>query len=436
MIRSSIKSKGEFAIRHFHLRLFVFAGLFLAETILAAGYEKSALFGAKSASLGGAGALTANPAEALAFNPSLIAGAKSGATINLNYSPIQSQLQGPINNENVVLTSSQARSNSAGVFAGYTLESGLGFALGKYAVGGGSARYNAVEFSGFDDTLDLNTALKISETALGAAYRVTNQLSLGLSIRQLDYSFSYARVGRAYLGFAIAAPEFEDLEDTAYGYKLGATYKPWPGTQFIFVYRSPIDIEAKGRVTGGKALTPLFSTTVAPGDATLKTQFPEAYALGYGHKWSDTIKSYIVYELIKYSALKEVEIETTSSTVGNRTNVLEWSDQKTLRLGVEYSGFVVPLRVGYTYNSQVTSDDYANAMNFPPSDAHTYTLGLGYRFQVYGNPLTVDAAYDYMSASGDGNGAASGSISSDFRAGHYASRIVGFHLSLTYLWGT
>lgn len=401
------------------------------------GYEKPTLYGARASALGGVGSLIANSADALSYNPGMIASGHKGWVVSLNVSPIKSQLGGPWNNDNNVVESSEQTSLSAAGMLAYNFNENLAVSFGRYAVGGGKTVYDDVVYRGFSDTLDLYSDIKISEIALGLGYRLNDQWSFGIATRRTTYEASYTRPARALIGLAVGAADFKDLKDeSSAGYRLGIHYKPNARLRASFVYRSPVDIRATGYVTGGKIITPLVDLSIAPGDAQLRTTLPQSYTLGAGFRWNNDFQSFFEWSSTNYSTVKTVEIETTSSDVGNRSIVQNWKDQTLIKLGLEYTGWLLPLRAGFNHVNQVTDTDYSNPMQYPPTALQSFSLGTGVRFQLFKNPARFDIAVDQTEGSGDGGGAAPDSnYTNDHRAGKYSIKALAMHASFVYFFG-
>lgn len=67
-------------------------------------------------------------------------------------------------------------------------------------------------------------------------------------------------------------------------------------------------------------------------------------------------------------------------------NVFDWKDAPTVRIGAEYKlTDNWPVRVGYVFDGQASSQNYPSAFGTPPAASHSGTVGAGYRgerFQV------------------------------------------------------
>ncbi len=404
--------------------------------VLASGYEKPSLFGARPAALGGVGSLAGNAAEGLAFNPGIISAGRPGWTLSLNFSPTSSELSGPFNNDNDAVTSSKQTSNSAGGMVAYNWNEKWGVALGRYAVGGGKTVYDDVVFRGFTEPLDFYSDIKLSEVALGLGYKINEMWSLGIAVRRLTYEASYTRPARAAFGLAVGAPEFRDLKDDSDGYRLGLQFRPNPALKTALMYRSPVDIRAEGFISGGKAITPFFTTAIAPGQARLITTLPQVYLAAVAYRWTPTWQTFFEASSTNYSTVRTVELETTSSDVGNRSILQNWKDQTLYKLGVEYTGFAMPLRAGISQTSQVTDEENSSPLIYPATALQSLSLGTGYRFKIFGNTAQVDFAIDKTTGQSQGGiGKPDDDYTVDARQGTYGIDIFASHLSFIYYFG-
>lgn len=408
-----------------------------AQWAQAAGYEKPTLYGARASALGGVGSLIANSAEALSFNPGMIASGRKGWVVSLNVSPIKSNLSGPWNNDNLVVESSPQSSLSAAGMLAYNFNDHWAVSIGRYAVGGGKTVYDDVVYRGFSDTLDLYSDIKISEIGVGVGYRLNDQWSFGVASRKTTYEASYTRPARALLGLAVGAADFRDLKDeTQAGYRLGVHFKPNARLRASFVYRSPVDIGAKGLITGGKIITPVIGMNIDPGDVLMKTTLPQSYTLGLSYRWDKDWQSFLEWSSTNYSTVRTVEIESTSSDVGNRSNIQNWKDQTLIKVGLEYTNWFMPIRIGYNHTSPVTDADYSNPLQYPPTALQSFSIGTGIRFSLFKNPARVDFSMDQTEGSGEGGTApVDGDYSNDFRAGRYGIKVFATHLSFVYFFG-
>lgn len=416
--------------------------LFAASTMLmfsaqavASGYEKSIVWGGRSAGLAGIATPWAEGSTALYFNPAGLVGEKVGHDVSLNVSPTQSKFQGPINSNNDQVTSESKTLYPLSLMYGKTLNDKMGFGVGFYVSGGSYANFEDVAYASPTATPDVKTDLKVYELAAGYAYRVNEALKLGLAWRvvmaEADFSFVQRGTG------TLANIEVKDMEDTNYaGFKLGAQYKLNEATKLGFTYRSEVKLEAEGKF-GGAIYNPGPVLTIDETDAKAKTTFPMAATLGVQHDMNENWKLFGEYAWTQYSKVDKIAVEGTITRSGgtfvasNPEIIQEWDDQHNVRLAAEYLGWGMPFRFGYGWTSQVTNDDYARAAFTAPGDAHTLTLGSG---RTLNENLQLDAGLEYTWIEGEGNGAAAGTTGAgnDIRAGDYTTSNWALHLSAAY----
>jgi long-chain fatty acid transport protein len=419
-------------------------------TAHAAGFEKSIVWGGRSAGVAGIATPYMQGADALYFNPAGLAADKAGHTLSFNISPTSSQFKGPINNQNTEETSKSGLLTPLGLTYGFTpSESSWGFGLGAYVSGGSNAHFENVKFFGGEsDKTEVKTDLQIMEIAAGAAYRVSDDLKIGLAWRVVMAQANFAFASRSALlppfpggTVTIANAKLSGLKDTeAAAFRFGAQYKVSESTELGLTFRSEVNLEATGKadlkvfnpMTG--AVLPTASATDK--DATARTTFPMAVTLGALHKLNEDWNLLGEYVWTQYSRVGEINVESDAfaSTGGKTSLKTEWADQHNVRVAAEYLS-PWPVRFGYIWTNTVTKEDHARASFTPPGPAHTVTLGTGKAFEFGEQNLRFDAAFEYTTTSGDvGNGAAAGgnAVGGDTRNGKYSVNAYVAHLGLTY----
>jgi long-chain fatty acid transport protein len=410
------------------------AALFCTQ-VFASGYEKSIVWGGRSAGLAGIATPYSEGANSLYFNPAGLVAEKQGHDIFFNVSPTESKFQGPINSSNDQLTSESKTLYPLSLMYGNTLNEKMGFGVGFYVSGGSYANYEDIPYSSPTATPHVKTDLKVYELAAGYAYRVNEKLKLGLAWRvvmaEADFAFVQRGTG------TLANIEVNDMKDTNYtGFKLGAQYKISDATKLGFTYRSEVELEADGKF-GGKIYNPGPALNIDANDAKAKTTFPMAATLGVQHDLNENWRLFGEYAWTQYSAVDKITVEGTLSHSGgtvvatNPEIIQKWKDQHNVRLASEYLGWGMPFRFGYGWTSQVTNDDYARAAFTAPGDAHTLTVGSG---RTFNENLQLDGGLEYTWIEGEGNGAAAGTTGAgtDIRQGDYTTSNWAVHLSLGY----
>lgn len=405
----------------------------LVNQAMASGYEKSILWGARSAGVGGVTTPYISGSQAVVFNPAGLVGEQGSRDLSVEFSPTMTQFKGPINNANDVETSKQSLLPIFGMTYGATVNEKVGWGLGVYVAGGAKATYEGVPFTGFASTADVKTDLTITEIALGAGYKVDDRLKLGVAWRVAMAQATFSVVNRVS-ATAFLNPQLSNLKDTRYdGFKLGAQYKLDEKTMLGFSYRSELNLQATGDI-GGQLVTTTTTLPVTPTSGTVKTTFPMQITLGAQHNLNEAWRLYGEYVWTQYSRVGDIEIDGTIAvpaanvSVSNSKVQQQWKDQHNVRLAGEYVSTPWPVRFGYVWTSQVTNSDWARATFTPPGAAHTFTLGTGQTFTVQEKPLQFDVAGEYTTVSGDTGTPGS----NDIRPGTHSATAYALHAGVTY----
>lgn len=403
----------------------------------AAGYEKSIMWGGRSAGVAGIATPYMTGSQALYFNPAGLVGNTVGQDISLNVSPTSSQFKGPINNENAIASSQQSTAAPFGLIYGATINENLGFGIGGFISGGTNVMYENVPFTGYGEGAEVRSNLTVAEISAGAAYKVTEDLKIGLSWRFVMANAGFSSVSRVPVGgnVGLINSRFTDLEDTeALAFRVGAQYRLAEKTLLGLTYRSEVNFEAAGTSSvrlippGGGAGSTLTSTGV-----TARTTLPMQATLGLQHDFSDEWRGLFEYAWTQYSRVGEIPIAGTFAFGGADRSFpalrQNWQDQHNVRVGGEYLATSWPIRAGYGWTSTVTDPALARASFTPPGPAHTVTVGTGQTFSVFESPVQFDAGFEYTTTEGDGEVNAA---DPNIRPGTYSAAAYALHLGLTY----
>jgi long-subunit fatty acid transport protein len=400
----------------------------------ASGYEKSIMWGGRSAGLAGIATPYVKGSQALYFNPAGIAAEKTGTQdLSLNVSPTWSQFKAPINNNNDIVTSDRKLLVPFGLTYARNVSDSWAVAVGYYVSAGAFADYQDVSFAGVTGRPEVKTDLQVTEAALGVGYRANEHWSFGAAWRMVMAKADFAFVQRA-APTIIANVKVKDLDDTNYaGFKLGAQYRVDDDTRFALTYRSQVHLDAAGKIAttvynGGS------TTNFAEGDATAHTIFPQAITLGAEHRLSDQWRLLGEYVWTNYKKINTINVDGRSGAAVNPQLELHWNNQSNVRIAAEYRHFMWPLRFGYVWTSQVTRNETARPSFTPPGPAHTVTLGTGQEFGFGEQSLAIDGGLEYTVASGEGHGATAGTgtAGTDIRSGKYSVEEIALHLGATY----
>jgi long-subunit fatty acid transport protein len=408
----------------------------------AAGYEKSIMWGGKSAGLTGIATPYTSGGEAVYFNPAGLAGDKVGSDASFYISPSWNSERGPFDNNNTIIASENGMITPPALFYGRTVNDKWGYGVGFYSAGGLVVNYNDVAYSGAAGPVSLshiNADLKLFEFSPGVGYKVNDKLKVGAAWRMeiAEASFAFAQRLPGTGGAFLLNAEVNDVKAQSYeGLKFGAQYKFNEKHSFSFVYRSPTVIQGKGKF-GGTLRRP----TIAGGDVAIDkssvkvgTEFPQQVTLGAMHKLSDTWNLFEEYTWTDYSKVDHITLDGTITVPAvfsaEATDMKQqWHDQQNIKVAAEYLGFAMPIRFGVQWVNAVTAKDMARLTSTPPGDGFGVSLGTEYKPK---ENLTLSVAGEYAKLEGDATGAAPGDATSDFRAGKVTGFSSAIHLGAQY----
>lgn len=401
-----------------------------ASNAVAAGFEKNIMWSGRHAGVGGAAVSFAQGSEALYFNPAGLATDRAGGDISLNVSPTSSSFDGPFQ-DGVVVGSKTSITFPFGTTASYKLNNGLGVGVGAYVSGGSTAEFDDVTVSPATSVRpDYKANFQIVEVAAGVGYKIFDELKIGAAWRA---GFASGDFWTGYVTTtpttALVSAQLKDLSGENFaGFKLGAQYdaKTWG---LGIAWRSELEFDLEGVVSGSQAPLPGISeTALIPSDAKVTTNFPMQLVVG-GHLHLVPNLWHLAAEYVytQYSVNERLEVTGTLSGVDVPDVDLKWDDMHNIRLGMEYLGFILPVRAGYVFTTQVVPESNARPTLSSPGIAHTITLGTGHGF--WQKTLMVNGAIEYSFASGSAPATAA---LNDPAGGDYSSQTVAVHAGMTY----
>jgi long-chain fatty acid transport protein len=133
---------------------------------------------------------------------------------------------------------------------------------------------------------------------------------------------------------------------------------------------------------------------------SFKMNFPAVYSLGVGYSNSklDLAFDFRQVEYSKTEGFEEYGWSTTGAVKG-----FGWSDMQMLSLGAQYKGIKkLPLRVGYTYNTNPIKPELAFfSASATAVIQNAYQFGFGYEFS---EKLTLNSVYHNAKSDGSTGG--------------------------------
>ena len=274
------------------------------------------------------------------------------------------------------------------VGAGYRIQKLITLGVGVYPVAssGATFHYGATKDSTELFFLEASPAIAINvlpNLRLGAGYRMTY-------VRLNRYSGQPDSSTVPYLDFTLTGQNFT-------GFRVGAQYDPLPWLSFGAVFRNPTTTKVSN--SHGIALRLEFK------DVSTKFKLPAK--LGFGSRAD--------FEQFGLHGALAADFEytfnsenvgypltgTESGTIDPTTvsNVFEWSNSATVRLGAEYRVWRnqalqidrVALRAGFVHDTKTANAQYPTAFGTPPGPTRVITVGTGYN----GGKWQANLAYGY-----------------------------------------
>jgi hypothetical protein len=405
--------------------------VFISSSAWSAGFEKAQTWSAKAASLGGAVVGSSSGSEALYFNPAGLVESSNRGEVSFNISPTFSKFTGvnPYSAKGSIAGTS-GFSPLFGLVAAYQATPKLGIGVGYYVSGGTKSKFEGLDYSNYNANFDslkptVETDLAITEAAVGAGYQLAPGFRVGLAWRIIMVNAKFSTVASNKSTYVIES-NIENIKATQFnGFKLGAQYEEpnhrWGlGANF----RSAVSFNATGDASRRtETAAPGDFTTTNQGKSELQNAFPYQIAIGGWTRATELLRISYEYSFTNYTQNKGLVITTGATT---STIVQNWKNQHIARLGGEYTGLSLPLRLGYAYTSQVTPSDHARSTFASPGPAHAFSVGSG---MILTSHIDLDGALEYTFASGKGSNIASGEVlsDSDFKSYAYAA-----HLSAKY----
>lgn len=382
-----------------HLRVAVVLAATVATggTLHAGGYDTPMLYSARHMGMGGTAIGYVNDASALYHNP---AGLAHTGKLSLlaDFSLLLAHTRASPDLLSRDLTSQLTVAPLFLVGAGYRLSRLVTVGLGVYPVASAGATY---EYPVGDATVKNRTRLVFAEASPAIAFNLPYDLRLGLG-----YRVTYVSLER-FQGVP-GAPGNPGLDFTTSGtnwagFRLGLQWTPRPWLSLGASYRH----KTSTKVTNdrGIALGMVFED--------IETEFVLPSKLGLGSRADVNHFGFALDAEYTFNSQNQAYplVGTPEATAAmplpmrlEVPNVFRWSDQVTVRGGMEYRTLPradgtrpLALRAGYIFDGKTTNPRYPSAFGTPPGPTQVLTTGAGYRYAAW----DVNVAYAYRFGSGE-----------------------------------
>ncbi len=419
-------------VRSTRLAVVLIGALVVSSSAMAAGFEKSLTWSAKSAAQGGAVVGSVAGAEALYFNPAGLSDSSTKGEISANFSPTFSQFQGV----NPFSTAGSIKGTTGfspvfGLVGSFKPTPKLGIGFGYYVSGGTKAKFEDLDYSNYNANFDslhptVETNLAVTEAALGAGYEVMPGLKIGLAWRVVMVNANFSTVttnGSSIL----RETDINNIKATRWNaFKLGAQYEE-PNHRWGLgaAFRSSVDFTATGDsiLKSETSAAATNYTTTDTGKSYVSNTFPYQLNLGGWTRATELVRIGYEYSYTHYNSDQGLVIQ--NGVTGVSTITQNWKNMHVVRLGMEYTGMAMPIRAGYAYTSAVTPTDRARSTFASPGSGHALAVGTGL---ILANNMDLDGALEYSFAGGTGkNVSTEVANDSDFKSHAYVA-----HLSAKY----
>jgi len=347
----------------------------------AAGFDTPILYSARHQAMGGTAIAAVDDPSAAFHNPAGLQGVK-GLSFLGDFSLILGKVQGTPDKDSGNLKSDTVVAPFFLLGAAYRVHPWLTLGLAVFPVASGGAEYHYV--LGRAPYVDRTEIVFLEATPLLSLNIpkdrfIPGTLSFGAGYRVSHVTFDRVK-GREenpqYLDLGLRGSNFS-------GFRVGAQYRPIKALSLGVVFRNKVLVKAKAdsaTVLGGPA-----------SDGELDFTLPAK--LGFGARVDVGRMGFASdLEWAFQSQNKRAPLEgtldkgTSNEAPVSVPNVFDWTNGVTWRVGAEYRlgrRPMIPLRVGYVFDTRVTNRAYPSAFGTPPTATHTVTAGAGYRFDPW-----------------------------------------------------
>lgn len=408
-------------------------GIGSASTALAGGYDIPILQTARQIGMGGTNVAYVDDSSAIYHNPAGL-GHVDGGDLLINVSLLSGNLLGtpyqlfeaPAGN----VRSEQTNAPLPFLAGSGRVHKNFVIGMGVYPVASAGGEYKYV-FEGVNVTDDTRLVFFEASPAIGI-----NLDSIGLNLG-IGYRVTFVSLNRnrntppSILGASNVNLDMKGFDFR--GFRVGAQYKPVEYFELGISYRHKTETEIKGSNNAALGATGLDTNTVFTFPSRISGGFRfdwAAFSFAFDFEWG-------------FNSQNTSQNIVTNPGLGQPfptgiPNVFNWSDQFTLRYGLEYRFSKQrqwPVRLGFVYDSKTANQAYPTAFGTPPTATSAVTVGFGYDH----GPWEINAAFArrYGATTVSDSDLAPGLIlqcPACGGAGNYEFTLNGFYLDFSYSW--
>jgi len=222
------------------------------------------------------------------------------------------------------------------------------------------------------------------------AYRVNEQVSLGAGVNWQQIKANYARQVGVYAGPypVIGTADFSrvrstmNLEDSAWGWNLGALFVLSPATKLGVSYRSEVKYHTTGDVVlsndgslVGKTTMAALLARGAQSDLTADLTVPSTLIMSASHKLNDKWEMLGDISRTGWSSIPKVDIMRTSGATAQILNT-DFRDAWRVALGTNYQyNDAWKLKFGVAYDQTPVKRAESRLASLPDNDRVWFSVG-------------------------------------------------------------
>lgn len=234
-----------------------------------------------------------------------------------------------------------------------------------------------------------------AEVTPTVAYAVNDWFSVGFGLRAMYFKTrltSANDVGAAALG-ASARNGVLTGDDVGFGFSVGATFKPFAGTEIGVGYRSRVTQKLEGTFDAPGGVS---STGLAAGSYSIKSDLvlPDQVTVGVRQQITSDLTLLAGWEWTHWGLFDRFPV-TTSTGATATTLYFDYRDSWFASIGAEYKWNPnLTLRAGLGFEKSPVKDD-TRSVRLPDSDRTWASLGMTYKSN---QKLSIDASYSHLFA--------------------------------------
>ena len=427
---------------------------FIATSSGRAALSTSNTFSSKWSVLGGVGEV--NDADALYLNPARLGeGAKSEMAAHFAAKFINSS--GPLITNNNYEGESVTTTDLALLWK-MKLGNRWGIGLGHYPVAIWESSYPQVDMSVVETSIypwkayqpSLHSYFDIDELALGASYRYSGNILLGVAFRATiaEADYSYLEYDQPTDPNNMVAVSLKEMSGSHWGgFSLGASYRPdsmrWGAEMLI---RTPIQLTLQG-LSSAVEQSALVETNAqweyGPQNATMKMELPLSISLG-GQYYLAGGREIIfgTYNFINYAQASKFSLEGESLLVFGSTRevikgqevLLHWNDFHQIKLGYQIEKEGYELMGGYAITWPVATDDGGNSQMAAPGFEHALSGGASFPWSSGAGSLELSTEYSWIEGQNKKTPSAAENFQRTMLEGDFSTEVIAFYLGARWRW--